>query len=70
MANVTSIDVGYSPKLDSAAGRKKKSLVCCPDQVRRSSKSVGANIAEGAGVFIIWIMSDFAIWHVVLWMRH
>ena len=39
------------------------------DQMRRSSKSVGANIAEGQVAFILWIMSGFVIWLVVLWMK-
>jgi hypothetical protein len=39
------------------------------DQIRRSSKSVGANIARVTGVFITWTMSDFVTMHVVLRTR-
>ena len=39
------------------------------DQVRRSSKSIGANIAEGNVVSIIWIMCGFVIRRAVHSMR-
>ncbi len=40
------------------------------DQVRRSSKSVPANIAEGAAGFTTWIMSGFVTTEEVHWTKH
>lgn len=40
------------------------------DQLRRSSKSVPANIARAPADFITWTMSVFVITQGVHWMRH
>ena len=38
-------------------------------QIRRSSKSVPANIAESHGRYYYGIMSDFVTMRAVLWMK-